>query len=85
MNLEYFLVKNTQHFYKLAETKSNAAVYGYTYTLIDLPETATFKETSSSTAVTLASYSYAILSNGNTTITTTQYFDSANSAATRTG
>jgi len=68
----------------LTETKPNGAVYGFTYNKIDLLLSATFKEASSSPAVTLSSYSYAILSSGNTTVTATQYFDNANIAATKT-
>ncbi|MCL2152685.1 MAG: hypothetical protein FWH57_06990, partial [Oscillospiraceae bacterium] len=69
---------------KTTETMPNGAIYGYTYNVMNLLETATFKETSPSTAVTLTSYAYDILANGNTTMTATQYFDAGNMAVTKT-
>ena len=69
---------------KLTETKPNGAIYGYTYTVMDLTDTATFKETSGSNEMLFQEYDYGILSNGNTTFTVTQYFDDTNTAVTTT-
>jgi YD repeat-containing protein len=68
----------------LTETTPDNAVYGCTYDDINRIETATFKETPSSTAELLQEYEYNILTNGNTTVTVTQYFDSTNTAVTTT-
>ena len=68
----------------LTETKPNGAIYGYTYTVMDLIDTATFKESAVATAGTLQEYTYATLANGNTTFTVTRYFDSTNTAVTTT-
>ena len=69
---------------KLTETKQNGAVYSYSYTVMNLVDTVTFKESSASTAVTLQEYAYNILANGNTTMTVTQYLDGENKATTTT-
>ncbi|MEL4106285.1 kelch repeat-containing protein [Oscillospiraceae bacterium WX1] len=69
---------------KLTETKPNGAIYGYSYTVMNLTDTVTFKESAQSSAVTLQHYDYAILTNGSTTMTVTQYFSDTSTAVTKT-
>ena len=69
---------------KLSEKTPEATEYGYTYTVMDLIDTATFKESAGSDKLLLQEYNYEILANGNTTMTVTQYFDDTNTSVTTT-
>jgi RHS repeat-associated core domain len=69
---------------KITETTPSGAKYTYTYDVLNRLLKTTIKETSSSATVTLSNSAYAILTNGHTTVTVTQYLKSSVTAVTKT-
>ena len=69
---------------RLTETMPNGAVYTYTYDVMNRVTGSAFKETASSAAVNLTAMGYAILTNGQTTVTETKYLNSSEESVTKT-
>ena len=56
------------------KTMQNGGIYVYSYDVLNRPDSVSFKDNAQSSAVLLKSYSYLILSNGNTQQTETGLF-----------
>jgi YD repeat-containing protein len=64
------------------KTLPNGSVYTYNYDVMNRPTEVFFQDTAASTPVHLFSYSYAILADGKTQKTTTQYLNATETAIT---